>query len=396
MAILDDELLDLPDPHLIGDDELTAAFGEGLDDVLNVATWAGGDDLDASYARMRDEVARAVMGESGIKKQTRTYVVERLQERDPGFGFFPMPFGEVERVHTGLLFTGQVECCDGTSVIHDTLPLTVTQVGVCIVAYNGEHNSWVRRTFRRDLQIRSDPVAELAELLTRRDRRSSDMSGRHDQMSELGRRGIMSYAERAILRQHGRGNWYLGHGPALPWELLTGSGHMGLLAHSLEVLEWLWLTHRRAVYVPSSVNRMVLTIGNALNPLEYALVDTLEHDARRVVDRGHYDGAARRRVEDFVRDVASQLVVGVFRAAAQAPAYAFYAHKDYAHLAARIAIADAALQEHRGFPVLIDLADAVCRTTFAGGAFFSVLEGAYADAGAPYAYLPERTTRRHS
>src|SRR5262249_37075892 len=155
---------------------------------------------------------------------------------------------------------------------------------------------------------------------------------------------------------------------------------------ALDVLEWLWLTHKRAVCVPSSADRTLLTIGDALNPLEYALIETGEHSARPIVDQGHYSDVARRRLEEFVGAVAPQLVVGVFRASAQAPAYVFYAHREYAHLAARIAIADAALQQNRGFPMLIDLADAVCRTTFGGGAFLSVLESAYAEAGAPYAY----------
>jgi hypothetical protein len=279
--------------------------------------------------------------------------------------------------------------------VHDTLPITVAQIGVCIVAYHGRQNTWVRRTFRRDMRLTyADPLEEVIEALNRRERRSSDMAGRHDQISILGRRGIMTYAERAILKEKGKGNWYLGHGVGLPYELLTGSGHMGLLDRALEVLEWLWLTHRRAVYVPSSADRTLLTIGDALHPLEYALVETGEHAARAIVDHGHYSDVARRRLEEFVGEVAPRLVIGVFRASAQAPAYAFYAHRDYAHLAARIAIADAALQANRGFPMLIDLADAVCRTTFGGGAFLSVLESAYAEAGAPYAYMPERATRR--
>ncbi|HEV8638568.1 MAG TPA: hypothetical protein VG370_30525 [Chloroflexota bacterium] len=382
------------DPRLIDDAAFHEAFGEPIDRTLDLGTWNEGDDLDAAYERMRQQVADAVRVEGDLREKAREHLLPRLRRRE-GMGVFQMPVDEVEKIHKGLLFTGQVEACDGTSIVHDTLPLTVSQVGVCIVTYAGRQNSWVRRTYRRDLRIEQpDPVEDVIEALTRRERRSSDMQGRFDQLSALGRRGIMTYGERAILREKGGGRWYMGHGAGLPWELLTGSGSMRLLDRALGVLEWQWLEHKRSVYVPSSASRMLLTIGNALRPLEYALVDAAELDARWVVDSGHYEASARRRVEEFVAEVGPHVVVGVFRASRWAPAYAFHAHREYAHLAARIAIADAALQEHRGFPVLIDLADTVCRATFGGGAFLSVLEGAYADAGVPWMYLPERTTRR--
>ena len=56
-------------------------------------------------------------------------------------------------------------------------------------------------------------------------------------------------------------------------------------------------------------------------------------------------------------------------------------------------MADSVLQPHRGFPMLIDLADLVCRTTFDGGSFVGLVHSAYAAAGAPVRYLGERETR---
>lgn len=381
-------------PAAIDPDEFERAYGETLAETLDFGTWRDGDDLAAAYQRLSEEVDKAVRLETELKEKTRRHVLPRLSERDSRLGVARIDVDEIKHLHEGLLFNGAVEACDGTSTIHDTLPLTVAQVGVCLVAYQGRQNSWVRRTFRRDLRIRGgDPIEEVLDVLARRERRSSDLTGNHDQLTDLGRRGIMGWAERAILREQGRGNWYMGHGSALPYELLTGSGHPGLLDRSLELLEWLWLEHKRAVYVPSSIDRVLLTIGNALHPLEYALVETMADRSSVVVDQGHFSQRERRRLEEFVAEVASRVVVGVFRASAQAPAYAFYAHAEYAHLAARIAIADAALQEHRGFPMLIDLAHALCQTAFGTGAFHALLESAYADASAPFAYQPERLSR---
>ena len=87
---------------------------------------------------------------------------------------------------------------DGVSdLLYGLLPLwasdfglTVAQVGACIVTYAGRENSWVRRTYRRDLRLElPDPVDDVLAALGRREHRSSDTQGRYDQLSLLGRRG---------------------------------------------------------------------------------------------------------------------------------------------------------------------------------------------------------------
>jgi len=55
-----------------------------------------------------------------------------------------------------------VEACDGTCSVHDTLPLTITQIGVCLVSYLGEQGAWGHRLFRRDLPPARAPVAVLS------------------------------------------------------------------------------------------------------------------------------------------------------------------------------------------------------------------------------------------
>ncbi len=85
--------------------------------------------------------------------------------------------------------------------------------------------------------------------------------------------------------------------------------------------------------------------------------------------------------------------MGVYRASAAAPPYLFFSHIDHACQAALIAMGDSVLQEHRGFPMLIDLADMVCRTTFGNDIFNNTVQMAYAHAGEPFRFLNERQTR---
>ena len=77
--------------------------------------------------------------------------------------------------------------------------------------------------------------------------------------------------------------------------------------------------------------------------------------------------------EQFLREVRTEVVVGVFRADRHSPARVFYAHKEFACEAAALAISELVLQPNRGFPMLIDLADlASAGNTFDAGSFLGV------------------------
>ena len=145
---------------------------------------------------------------------------------------------DLEEVHRKVLFSGQLETCDGTTATHDTLLLTVTQIGVCLISYQGDELALSQRLYRRDLRtVGTDPIDEARELLGRRkDRAATGVADKRDTLSELARRGIMTYAERATLLQRSDAAWRMGHGNIAPYELLTGSGNMALLAASLKVL----------------------------------------------------------------------------------------------------------------------------------------------------------------
>ena len=186
----------------------------------------------------------------------------------------------------------------------------------------------------------------------------------------------------------------MGHGNPAPYELLAGkwSSHPENLAVGLEMIEW-YVNYKRFVFVPSAPSRDWLTIGYALNPTEFAILGTLEPDIDKLVSKGGYRGAVRQAMERFRDDVAPQIVVGVYRVWEAAPPYVFYAHVDNAEMAAHIAMADSMLQEHRGFPMLIDLADTVCSTTFGVDSFVASVQTAYTNAGEPFRYLGERETR---
>ena len=152
--------------------------------------------------------------------------------------------------------------------------------------------------------------------------------------------------------------------------------------------------HGRFVFIPSSPDRFALTIGNALRPLEYAIIDSLEDNILHLAETGKYWPGYADRVKKFGQEHGQHIVKGVFRASELGPAQMFYAHVDHAHEAVLIAMADSVLQDDRGFPMLIDLADTLCRTTFGRETLVAPTQTVYAEAGEPFRYLTERQSRR--
>ena len=383
---------------LISADTFSVAYGEPLDRTLDIDSWQTGGDLEGLYERLEREVRAAVEIENTQRETIRREIFPRLRNRPGaprGAGCYRVTTSDLRRVHQALLFNGAVEACDGTSVEHDTLPVTITQIGICLVSYQGDQGSWSQRLFRRDLRASTgSALDDLLALLDNRAARGSVDADERGRLSDLARRGIMTYAERAILARKSTGVWRVGHGNPAPYELLTGSGSMDLLDRAMEIIRELVLNHRKFLFVPSAPSdRRWLTLGQALYPLEFAILETITDRMLAIVNRGHYNRQYRAKAENFCREIGPNVVLGVYRASAAAPAYLFFSHIDHACEAALIAMADSVLQEHRGFPMLIDLADAICRTTFGNDIFSNAVQMAYAHAGEPFRFLNERQTR---
>lgn len=391
----------------IGAGEFKDAFGEPIAATLDLDSWSADANLQDLYDRLGREVRVAVEQERRIRQYVRAELFPMLATRPNApveAGVYQATIDQVEQMHRKILFPGRLETCDGTVVNHETLLLTVTQIGICLLSYQGDQLTLSQRLYRRDLRSTGDdPFAEAKELLDRRrERAASGVEDRRDTLSELARRGIMAYGERAVLLERSDARWRMGHGNPAPYELLTGSGSMELLEAGARVIEELVCQHRRFVFVPSSIkDRLLLTIGDALKPLEYAIVDTNTSRMLKIVEAGHYERSKRadgrdwgQFAHDFAKKVGPSVVLGVYRASATAPPRPFYAHPEEVHEAVLVAMADSVLQEHRGFPLSIDLADSVCRTSFGVDVFAEAVRGAYSDAGEPFRHLNERDTRK--
>lgn len=399
-----------PPPAAPGSDAFRQAFNEPLTAVLNVNEWRPGVDLLDEYARIEEEVRWAATAEDGHQRAIREHVFPRLKDQPiPEAGVYTATTAEIADVQRGLLFNGGTEGCDGTVAVHDTLALTIYQVGVSLVSYQGDQGTWCQRLFRRDLrQSTGDPVQTALDLLSARNTRGGlNQPEGKDSLSELARRAVMSYAERAILLDRSKAVWRVGHGSPAPLELLSGASNPDMAIQSIKLFNRLILDHQKFVYVASeSRDRLALTIGQALRPLEFAILGTLDDKIRESVESisfagkptvdDEWDGlplTPEKWVMRFRDDVAPRVLTGVYRASAFAPPQVFYCHKDHFEVAARVALADSVLQPARGFPLLIDLADRMCNSVYGGGSLRQMADTAYARAGVPLRYGSERANR---
>ena len=384
----------LTPPEEVSAADFAASYGESLERTLDLDTWERGEDLDRMFARLDQEISEALAREDELYRQIREVVFPQIKQRrhaPPGAGVYQATADQLKAVQQQVLFNGAAEASYGTATGHDTLPMSVTQIGVCLVSYAGEQGAWVHRLYRRDLRLRGmNPVDEALAVLERRQEQSEpDRPGRRDRLTELGRRGITAYAERAVLLKRSQAPWRMGRGHPAPYELLTGSGSMELLRAGLDLLRELLLGHKRFVYISTAHNEPVLlTIGYALLPLQYAVVETSEPRMERIIYQGHLRGAHRQRAEEFYHDAAPKILAGVYRTSSEVPPHVFYAHAESVHDAALIAMADSLLQAHSGFPVLLDLANRVCRSTFGEEGFMSAVRSAYVQRG-NFRYLNE-------
>jgi hypothetical protein len=387
-------------------------FGETLQGVLDPRGWRSGYDVAREYERIETEVRQATELETQVQRSIREQIFPRLSEPThdpvPGAGVHKITPEEVRQIHERLLFPGRVEAADGTCEVHDTLPLTIYSLGVSLVSYHGGAGTWGMKLFRRDLRQRhEDPVAFALEVLERRDRREAlNHESNRDPLSQLARRALMAYAERSVLVRDATAPWRMGHGNPCAFELLSGGGCADLMIESIRLLIKL-IDHRKFVFVASEpADRFALTVGDALHPLEFAVLGRLSERLEAQVEQINPGGdvtvddewlGTRLPPEKWLRmftdDHASKVVYGVYRATRLSPAQLFYAHEDYFHEAARIAVADSFLQETRGFPLLIDLADQTCRSVYGGGGLREMADAAYVRSGQPFRYHSERSTR---
>ena len=382
--------------------------------ALKLDTWTSGQQMDTLAARLEREVETAARHEDEMAPSVLATLERSLPnaaDRSVESGVYSLRVEDVVKATSNILFNGCVEAADGTRVTVPTLPLTVYQIGICLTSYQGAGDGGAlgNRFYRQDITSpNANPETQVLDFLMKRSRRKRNeivrpetgADGHPMDISDMMSRALMIYGERAMLCDRSSKPWRMGHGGPMPHEMITGSGRNAMAFASVDMLRRLLIGHKRFIFVPSEISDYALvTIANALRPLQYAVI----RNTWDIID-GYMDGSSFNRphyrdsglyaaVREFQKDVAPKVLLCVYRASAICPGQLFYAHEDYVHEAAQIVMADSVMQEARGFPNLIDVADRLCRGFFEPGGVSAQVQAAFAKSGASFRYLAERDTR---
>jgi hypothetical protein len=267
-------------------DDYMRLTGESLSQTVDISRWKRGIDALKDYERLENEVIEAESVSAEVRLNIRAKVFPILRSRGgapEGAGVYRLTEADVTKTQRDVLMNGLVEGVDGNVHVMNTMALQIVQIAVVAVSYKAEEEAWGHRIFKRDIRVQpgADMVQETLELL---ERRSPNQEGKSKprRVTDMMRRGVMTYMERQILAGSLKAPWRIGHGNPLAYELLTGAGSVDLLKMSVPVLRNL-IEHKKFVFVPSDTTEQhIKTIGDALEPLEYAVICDTEDYLKRI------------------------------------------------------------------------------------------------------------------
>jgi len=309
----------------------------------------------------------SVSEDSRVVEDLKTFLEARrlLNEKVRGLKGFKDRLGrigpkELEEA-SRLLSQGRVFGVDGTISLYPT-PLGVKcRIGVVCACYGSERFEeavYVSDTMFIDEGLKEDVVGFL------------EKAEEFQRFSRLFYNALMLYKERSVALEC-KGDYVMVQGPLVPLELRIGRlGVEGFLEASLELARRV-IESKKIVGVLSTTSHLrFLNIGMLLKPGEYLKLTTLdkivENEARRLM------AEEKSIVEEFAKDYASQVIVGVYRVSSKP--YVFEAHKEVFDKAASIIIADSIPNRVHGFPLLLAYVDTLCRNLFPSKAFTERIE----------------------
>ncbi len=351
-------------------------YGEDYTDAINIKTWEVDRNLARLYSEIEKELFAAKKGELESQEVKRKELFPLVEKSAlvPHAGLHSDTTIElIEKIHKGFLFNGAVTACGSFSITYDSLPISITQMGICLVNYQGQHGSYSHQLFRRDLRFNN--CSSLEEAVALIERRQHDDKTK---LNSLAMRSIRAYAERAILLEKANSKWLLGYGFPAPYELMMGfwANREEVKDKSIDLMTRL-INHERFVYVQACAQPELWVLGNALHPFEYLIVETMKDKMVQMVNSGNTRLDIKNEYEQFAKIAGDQIAVGVYKVSKLSPPQIFYCHVDHIQTAALIAMADSALQLHSGTPMLLDLAENLCKNAFGKNDFMASIDQAH-------------------
>lgn len=268
-----------------------------------------------------------------------------------------------------ILLGGKAVGVDGTQVYYPLLSGGRAQVAVATISYANKRASASVYLSEYDF---SAPLSELIDAL--RSRRPNNL-----QLSQLAVRALMRFKE-LELAQEREEPWLMFNGTYFPYELRSGAGSLRVVEPSVASLRRLAERGTAVSVIARSKDWHILSLGLGLSSGEYFAYDTLDKelslflngDLEQGISPANLRGSERQAFVSFMNEVAPRVKLGLARIGERS--YQFQAVEDQFDFAANLIIRDGLFQPIRGYPMLIDYADAILHRISPGSDFTRIID----------------------
>jgi hypothetical protein len=283
-----------------------------------------------------------------------------------------------------MLYQGNVSATDGTLCTFPLLSGVRCRIGVVATSYKNNTIEKVLFVSEREfVEKETSSAKEHFELLEKG-------SG----VSSLFLQGIMSFKEREIALNRTE-EWKFIHGHLVPMELRVPRLGPGAFDACLELAKKI-IDYKKCIGVISGSTKSRLTnAGIILESGEYMFANYVSTEVKDEIEEAIGNKKERRALSELVDKYLAKIKIGVFRVGPKP--YIFEAHEDSFDEAASLIIRDSLNQSLRGFPLLIDYADSICKHMLGPDDFSRAIEHKLAKKGGYYGFgfdMPERLLRR--
>lgn len=316
--------------------------------------------------RKREEYRRYLVEDKKLREDVSTVSEEKLEWA-----------GEV-------LYSGKTCATDGTMSTFPLLTGVRCRIGVVATSY-------LNKTIEKVIFVSE---REFAEKLASNPKEYFELLGKGSGISNLFLQGVMSFKEREIALGRPE-EWKFIHGHLVPMEIRVPRIGHGAFEVSLKLAKKIISNKKCIGVISGSTKFSYLNAGIVLEPGEYLFANYLSDDVAEEIEETVGNVKEKKILRNLKEEYLSKVKVGVFRVGPKP--YILEAHEDYFDQAAALVMRDSMNQSFRGFPLLIDYADSICRHVLASNDFRMMVEHKLAVKGGYYGYgfdMPERMLRR--
>lgn len=375
-SVVPEILQKLPDhpEELKGPDEF-----ESLEDIVftNFVASEKWFTLDEHIKHIDKQIEKDLKELSSENKIIREQVREYLENE---FEIKTVTKEQLERAEQEL-FSTNVAGIDGTCSTYPMIAGIRARIGVVATSYKNERTESVIFVSEQQVKTKDTNVLDII-----RSRKTENKL-----ISNLLIRAIMFYMERKKGLERTE-KWILFNGPLIPYELRTGIGRLRALEPCLKLCAEMIKRKTVVGVVTKSTHDELISLGLALYPSEYVRLGSIKKGLLDYLEIAHFNPYDHNLMKKFIEQYGNQIDFGLYKAGART--YIFQTHKDFFDEAASLVMRDSLFQPIRGYPLLIDYADSICKKILPTSDFKKLTDFKLAKVGEFGLEIPEIHLRR--